>query len=63
MRRMDLSANTFYRRVREYEETHGITADMVNPVPEEENALTAEPYRLSLLNEQHPISGTETIQN
>ena len=24
MRRMDLSANTFYRRVREYETTHGI---------------------------------------
>lgn len=24
MRRMDLSANTFYRRVREYEITHGI---------------------------------------
>ena len=25
MRRMGLSANTFYRRVREYEATHGIT--------------------------------------
>ena len=25
MRRMDMSANTFYRRVREYEITHGIT--------------------------------------
>ena len=25
MRRMGLSANTFYRRVREYETTHGIT--------------------------------------
>ena len=24
MRRMDMSANTFYRRVREYEEEHGI---------------------------------------
>lgn len=25
MRKIELSANTFYRRVREYEETHGIT--------------------------------------
>ena len=25
MRRMDMSANTFYRRVREYEITHHIT--------------------------------------
>ncbi len=25
MRKMELSANTFYRRVREYKETHGIT--------------------------------------
>lgn len=25
MRRMGLSANTFYRRVREYEAEHGIT--------------------------------------
>ncbi len=52
--RMDLKANTFYRRVREHEETHGITADMVNPT---------EPYQLSLLNEQHSISGTETAQD
>lgn len=25
MQKMELSANTFYRRVREYEKTHGIT--------------------------------------
>ena len=63
MRRMDLSANTFYRRVREYEDTQSIIADIGNPAPEEENIPTAEPYQLSLLNEQHPISGTKTAQD
>jgi DNA invertase Pin-like site-specific DNA recombinase len=29
MRRMDLSANTFYRRVREYEITHGIAEQTI----------------------------------
>ena len=62
-RRIDLKSNTFYRRVREYEDMHGITADMENPVPEEENASTIEPYQLSLLNKQRPVSGTETAQD
>ncbi len=62
-RRMDLKANTFYRRVREYEEMHGITADIGNPAPEKENIPTAEPYQLSLLNEQHSVSGTKTAQD
>ncbi len=62
-RRMDLKANTFYRRVRKYEEMHGITADIGNPAPEEENAPTIEPYQLSMLNEQPPVSGTETAQD
>lgn len=60
---MDLKANTFYRRVHEYEDTHGIITDMGNPAPEEENTPTAEPYHLSFLNEQHPVSGTETTQD
>lgn len=62
-RRIDLKSNTFYRRVREYEDMHGITADMENPVPEEENASTIEPYQFSLLNKQRPVSGTETAQD
>lgn len=62
-RRMDLKANTFYRRVREYEDTHGIKADMGNHAPQKENISTVEPYQLSLLNEQHPVSGTETVQD
>lgn len=52
-----------YRRVHEYEETHGITADIGNPAPEEENIPTAEPYQISLLNEQHPVSGTKMAQD
>lgn len=62
-RRMNLKANTFYRRVREYEETHSIIADMGNSKSEEENVPTAAPYQLSLLNEKHPVSGTETAQD
>ena len=62
-RRMDLKANTFYRRVREYEETHGITAGIGNPAPEEENAPTAEQYQISQINEQYFVSGTETAQD
>ena len=44
MRRMDMSANTFYRRVREYEIRHGIT-EQTSASPSGERKCPSEPSK------------------
>ena len=46
MRRMDMSANTFYRRVREYELRHGIT-EQSSSCPSGERKCPTAPFKLA----------------